>query len=149
MNTSLISAFILQHSVMASDLIKNFYYKFEIEDIERSIYNASSSAILYLVMSYWQPVPWVSIWKFDTSEESYSWIVVNVSHLLAWSLVYCGCCMMDLAELFGLKQVYYKLSGRPRPLTMKSQDLQRYLMHMRHPSFLGFLVILWVYPLMR
>lgn len=149
MNTSLLSAFILQHSVMASDAVKDFYYKFNIEDIERSVYNASSAAVLHLLTSEWQTVPWATIWNFDTSQNTALWFTVSFSHFISWCIIYSGCVMMDISELAGLKQVYYKISGRPRPMALKSRELQRYFSHMRHPSFTGFLIILWIYPLMR
>ncbi|OXU32295.1 hypothetical protein TSAR_007071 [Trichomalopsis sarcophagae] len=147
-NASLLSAFILQHSAMASDSVKNFYYKFNIEDIERSVYNASSAAVLHILISEWQPLPWASIWNFSTSENSKLWFLISAFHVIGWCIVYSGCVMMDISELAGIKQVYYKMSGRPRPMAVKSRELQRYFMHMRHPSFTGFLLVLWIYPLM-
>ncbi|XP_017875090.1 nurim homolog isoform X3 [Ceratina calcarata] len=73
----------------------------------------------------------------------------NVS--LLWPLstdMTLGCLMMDLSELAGLKQVYYKFSSRPCPIVMKSRGLLRYYMHMRHPSLTGFLIIFWIHPYM-
>lgn len=139
----------VQHSVMAMDFFKDFYYNFDIEDMERSIYNASSAAVLHLLLQNWQPVPWASIWNFSASQSNYLWFTISAFQVLGWSIVYAGCVMMDISELAGLKQVYYKLSGRPRPMAMKSRELQRYFMHMRHPSLTGFLIILWIYPIMR
>ncbi|KAF7402446.1 hypothetical protein HZH66_004713 [Vespula vulgaris] len=51
-------------------------------------------------------------------------------------------------ELVGFRQVYYKITARPSPMSKKSKELQRYYAHMRHPSFIGFLIILWVHPFM-
>ncbi|KAJ8665009.1 hypothetical protein QAD02_006671 [Eretmocerus hayati] len=147
-NTSLLSAFMLQHSVMASDFVKNFYYQLNIEDIERSVYNAISSAILHFLICEWQCTPWAYIWNYASEHNHKLWLFTNIAHIVGWGIVYSGCVMMDIADLSGLKQVYYKITGRPRPLSMKSKELQKYYMHMRHPSFIGFLIILWVYPLM-
>ncbi|KAG7211511.1 hypothetical protein KM043_010779 [Ampulex compressa] len=47
-----------------------------------------------------------------------------------------------------MKEVYYKFSARPSPIEMKSRELLRYYAHMRHPSFTGFLLILWIFPFM-
>lgn len=70
-------------------------------------------------------------------------------HVFAWSIVYSGCIMMDIAELCGLKQIWYRVSKINSPLDKKSRELRRYMRHMRHPSFTGFLFILWIYPIMR
>ncbi|XP_015585946.1 nurim homolog [Cephus cinctus] len=148
MNACLLSSFMLQHSVMASNYAKEIYSKLDIQDLERSIYNASSAAVLHLLMRYWQSVPWVSIWDIDTAHNNTLWLVFSGFHVLGWFIVYSGCLMMDISELAGLKQVYYKISARPSPMAMKSLELQRYYAHMRHPSFSGFLIILWLHPFM-
>lgn len=147
-DTCLLSAFMLQHSVMASNIIKNIYQKLHRPDLERSIYNACSAAALHAMITNWQPVPWVSLWNIDTTSNIKSWIFFSTCHFLGWLIIYSGCVVLDIAELAGLKQVYYKISGRPCPMTTKSKEYQRYLAHMRHPSFTGFLIILWIHPYM-
>lgn len=147
-NTCLLSVFMLQHSAMSSKFIKNIYENLNIPDIERSIYNGFSSAALHFVISYWQAVPWISFWNFDTSTNNKLWIFFTCLHLLGWFIIYSGCVMLDISELSGLKQVYYKISNRPCPMSTKSKEYQRYLLHMRHPSFIGFLLILWMHPFM-
>ncbi|XP_058809204.1 nurim homolog [Phymastichus coffea] len=147
-NITLLSVFIIQHSVMAMDVVKDIYFNLNMEDIERSIYNASSAAVLHLLVKQWQSIPWISVWNFSTSQSNYLWFTISACQVIGWCIVYAGCVMMDISELAGLKQVYYKLSGRPRPMTIKSRELQRFFLHMRHPSLTGFLIILWIYPLM-
>lgn len=148
-NGGLLSAFVLQHSAMASDSVKEFYNKYCLEDFERSIYLFCSSSVLYFLICHWTPVPWMSLWNFNYLQDTTLWHMLSLVHAIGWCIVYFGCIMMDISELAGLKQVYYKLSGRPSPMALKSKELQRYLSNMRHPSFIGFLLILWVYPLMR
>lgn len=133
---------------MATKFLKGFFCKYNIEDIERSIFNLCSSAILHYLILEWKPIPW-AIWSFDGTENNSVWIISTFFQTVGWCIVYCGCCMMDLSELAGLKQVYYSISGRPHPMTIKSRELQRYFIHMRHPSFTGFFIILWAYPVMR
>ena len=134
---------------MASDFVKQIYRYLKIEDIERSIYNAFSAAALHLITKTWLPTPDVLLWNIDTTENSKIWLAVTSIHILGWFVIYSGCLMMDISELVGLKQVYYKFHGWPCPLSMKSKELRRYYAHMRHPSFTGFLMILWIYPYMR
>jgi hypothetical protein len=44
---------------------------------------------------------------------------------------------MDLAELLGIKQVYYEINDLAPPLSYKSVPLKRLFSHVRHPSFIG------------
>ena len=133
---------------MATDLVKSIYEKFYLQDIERSIYNAASAGALHYLINTWRPVPWISLWEVDTTQGNTLWLIFTAVHVVGWFIVYSGCLMMDISELAGLKQVYYKLSARPCPLSIKSRELQRYYAHMRHPSFTGFLMILWIHPFM-
>lgn len=147
-NMSLLSVFMLQHSLMASDFVKRLFLKLQMDYMERSIYNVASAASLHLLINHWQIVPSISWWKIDTFSNDILWYIFTSCHVLAWSIVYSGMLMMDISELIGLKQVYYKFSSRPSPMSMKSKGLIRYYSHMRHPSLTGFLIILWIYPYM-
>ncbi|XP_076649902.1 nurim homolog [Halictus rubicundus] len=148
LNMSLLSVFMLQHTLMAGDFMKRLFLKLHMDYMERSIYNIASAATLHLLVNQWQIVPSISWWKIDTSSNNILWYIFTSFHVLAWSIIYSGCLMMDISELTGLKQVYYKFSSRPSPMSMKSSGLLRYYSHMRHPSFTGFLIILWIYPYM-
>ncbi|XP_011297824.1 nurim homolog [Fopius arisanus] len=147
-NTCLLSVFMLQHSFMCSKSVKQFYDKLCILELERSIYNAASAAALHLILENWQVIPFFSLWHIDTSVNYKLWLVFSGFHFLAWFVIYSGCVMLDISELTGLKQVWYKISNRPCPMSTKSREYQRYLLHMRHPSFTAFLIILWIHPLM-
>ncbi|XP_034941890.1 nurim homolog [Chelonus insularis] len=147
-DTSLLSIFVLQHSVMANEFVKKIYQRLNKSELERSIYNVFSSAALHLMIIKWQPIPWVSLWNVDTTTNNTLWLLFTTFHSLGWFIIYSGCVMLDIAELIGIKQVYYKISNRPCPLATKSREYQRYLSHMRHPSFVGFLMIVWVHPFM-
>ncbi|XP_014486471.1 PREDICTED: nurim homolog [Dinoponera quadriceps] len=143
----LLTVFILQHSLMASNRFKQICCNLYIEHLSRSIYNACNSVIVNFLINNWQQVPFYHFWHFSTSSSTVS-ILFNSLHVFAWSYIYSGCIMMDIAELYGLKQVFYRISGRNSPLDNKSTELKRYMNHMRHPSFTGFLIVLWLYPFM-
>lgn len=146
-DTMLIIIFVFQHSIMVNKLIKHTFYRLSIDHLSRSIYNACSSASLHFLINKWQQTPSVTIWKFEISNEAV-WIIFSSLHVFVWSIIYSGCIMMDIAELCGLKQIWYRVSKRNNPLDTKSRELCRYMRHMRHPSFIGFLAILWIYPIM-
>lgn len=149
MNSALLGIFMFQHSVMALDWVKKLFFKLNLDDIERSIYNIASSGVLHLLIMNWQSIPEVAIWNFDSGKNCKLWFTIAALHSIAWYTVYAGCMMMDFSELAGLKQVYYRISGRPCPMEMKSRELRRYMKHMRHPSFTSFIIILWAHPIMR
>ncbi|XP_012255635.2 nurim homolog [Athalia rosae] len=144
----LLGAFILQHSIMACEAVKNIYRRLEVQDIERSVYNAATAAVIHFLISNWQAVPWATAWNINTFHSSKLWLIFTSIHFFGWLMIYSGCVMMDISELAGLKQVYYKISGRQQPLTLKCEELKRFYAHMRHPSFTGFLLILWIHPFM-
>ncbi|GAB1863209.1 Nuclear envelope membrane protein [Camponotus japonicus] len=146
-DVSLLTIFVFQHSIMANDLTKDIFSKLRIEYLSRSIYNACSSASLHFLINKWQQSPALTIWRIETSNDII-WMLFSGLHVFFWCIIYSGCIMMDIAELCGLKQVWYKVSGRNNPMDTKSRELCRYMRHMRHPSFIGFLAILWVYPFM-
>ncbi|XP_033332019.2 nurim homolog [Megalopta genalis] len=147
-NMSLLNVFMLQHSIMASDFVKHLFCKLHMDYMERSIYNIASAMTLHLLLNQWQIVSSISWWKIDTSFNDISWYIFTSLHVLAWSIIYSGCLMMDISELTGVKQVYYKFSSRPSPMLTKSKELRHFYSHMRHPSLIGFLIILWIHPYM-
>lgn len=146
---SLVTIFIFQHSIMANDFTKHTFCRLHIEHLSRSIYNVCSTASLHFLINKWQETPAAIMWKFETSNTTiWIWLFSSL-HVFAWSIIYSGCIMMDIAELCGLRQIWYRVSRRNSPLDTKSRELRRYMRHMRHPSFIGFLIILWLHPIMR
>ncbi|XP_014226265.1 nurim homolog [Trichogramma pretiosum] len=148
MNTALLSVFILQHSLMAAKSVKDLYHRLNLDDLERSIYNACSAGALHFVISHWQTITWAYIWDFKALQNDKIWYTTMAFQSFGWLIIYVGCVTMDILDLAGLKQIFYKISGRPRPMSLKSLGFQRYISHMRHPSFIGFISILWFFPLM-
>lgn len=144
----LLSVFILQHSLMASETTKNMLKKLYIDEIERSFYNICSAVVLCLLLDNWQFISWFNIWSLNISNNNVLWMIFMSIHILSWSIIYGGCLVMDISELAGFRQVYYKVTLRPCLMNKKSKELQRYYSHMRHPSFIGFLLILWIHPFM-
>lgn len=146
-NTSLLCLFMFQHSAMVTPFFKRALYAARLQVAERSIYVITTSFVLQCVIQYWQPIPWIRLWHVDTSG-TVLWTVFTLMHCFAWCIIYIGTIMMDLGEMLGIKQVYYSLRGLPDPITFKSKELRRLYLHMRHPSFIGFCILFWIYPFM-
>ena len=96
-------------------------------------------------MRLWTAMPEKQLWSVhDTFLE---W-PVKALHLYAWVVIYIGSISMDLPELLGIKQVFHAINDLPEPLAFKSVQLRRLYLHMRHPSFSSFNIILLLCPVM-
>ncbi|XP_065161118.1 nurim homolog [Atheta coriaria] len=148
MNTLLVSIFALQHSLLAMKPVKDLFKEYGLRDIERSIYIITTSLALELLIKNWHYTHNNVLWQFSTDNHSTYWLYI-LAHATSWILIYIGSVCMDINELLGLKQIYYSLRGFPDPLNCKSIELRNLYAHMRHPSFIGFIIIFWFVPVMR
>ncbi|ENN78350.1 nurim homolog [Dendroctonus ponderosae] len=143
----LLSLFVLQHSAMASRTFRRAVHTLGLYDITRSIYITATAAVLWTVIKYWQPTSHHILWNINPSNKQLRYAFTGI-HVIAWIIIYVANICTDVPELLGLKQVYYKLMNLPEPIMMKSYRLQKLTAHMRHPSFLGFLLVFWLSPVM-
>lgn len=139
----LIIIFIFQHSLLKADIVKAFYNKVGLDVAERSIYNIASSWSLLLLIQRWQRETSVTLWNIDVDNSTVLWWTFVMIHTLGWTVIYGGSLLMDFCEIIGAKQAYYYLNQLKSPSHYKSQELQRVLSHIRHPSFTGLVIILW------
>lgn len=144
---ALLTLFIIQHSVMASDRYKNKVNNLNLQDTSRTIYVTATAAVLWTVIKYWEATTSIVLWNLDLSYRPILWIYFGV-HSVAWIIIYVATICTDVTELLGIKQIYYNLINLPDPNLRKSYQLQKLGKHMRHPSFIGFFLILWFYPIM-
>ncbi|KAK2178524.1 hypothetical protein NP493_540g02009 [Ridgeia piscesae] len=148
-NGILLLVFVLQHSLMATDCWKNLLSTLHLTVIERPIYVIATAYALQTLMVNWLSVPEAFVWFIDTSHgRPVLWTFFFLFHLLAWLIVYGSALTMDIAELIGIKQVYYYSLGLGDPLQYKSRRAQSLYRHMRHPGTCCLLAILWIHPIM-
>ncbi|KAF7272542.1 nurim homolog [Rhynchophorus ferrugineus] len=140
----LLSIFVIQHSVMATNKFKTIVNKFGLSDLSRCLYSIATAHTLLFIVKHWL-ISDILVWKFSINYKSLYWCYFGV-HCAAWIIIYVANICTDVTELFGLKQVYYSLINLPDPNNRKSYKLRMLTTHMRHPSFLGFLIIFWFYP---
>lgn len=143
----LLCIFIIQHSSFSS-LINTLLSAVNLQVLERSVYNLTTSCAIQFLMHYWKFIPTYTIWALDTEDDYYIKLVFTLAQFAGWIIIYGGCIVMSVTEILGIKQVYYYVTGRPDPVLLKSPALKHLHTSMAHPSLIGFLMVFWIYPYM-
>lgn len=141
-NAGLLGAFAIQHSVMARQWFKRAWTKIVPAPAERSTYVLASSILLILLFAFWQPMGGV-IWNIESGGGR---IALQALCGLGWLLVLASTFLINHFDLFGLRQVYLHLGGKPYThLPFRIPVLYKYV---RHPLYLGWLFAFWATPTM-
>ncbi|XP_055609168.1 nurim homolog [Uranotaenia lowii] len=143
-NSVWIILFVLQHSAMKSHAVKSLWRKLGLELAERSIYNVASAYCLLLLLKNWKTAQSYQLWHIDVRSSSTLWWTFVSAHVISWIVIYGGSLLMDLPELIGLKQIYYDINDLAPPMSYKSRELKNFYARLRHPSFVGLSVVLWI-----
>jgi protein-S-isoprenylcysteine O-methyltransferase Ste14 len=141
-NAGLILAFALQHSVMARPGFKKVWTRLVPEPIERSTYVLLSCLVLIGLFAFWQPINFV-VW--DLPAGAARWLVWGL-FAAGWVMVPAVTFMIHHFDLFGTRQVWLHLNGRPyAPLPFRTPMLYK---HMRHPLYVGWAIAFFSAPTM-
>jgi methanethiol S-methyltransferase len=141
-NSLLLGVFAIQHSVMARPWFKRAWTKLVPETVERSTYVLFSSLALLLLFWLWQPMGGV-IWNVENSAAR---VVLYAIYAIGLVTVLVATFLINHFDLFGLRQVWLKLIGRPyKSLGFSTPGLYRYV---RHPLYVGWLLSFWAAPTM-
>ncbi len=141
-NVLLLGVFAIQHSVMARPAFKRWWSRIVPAAIERSTYVLLASAALILIFLQWRPIGGV-VWDLSGSTAGSALVALSA---LGWGLVLVSTFQIDHFELFGVKQVWLRLTGRPAPVLQFRVPL--FYRYVRHPIYLGFILAFWSAPLM-
>src|SRR5690606_1844191 len=137
---ALLALFAVQHSVMARPAFKRRWTKIVPEAAERSTFVLLSSVCLIVLFAFWQPLGGV-VWSVANPGAR---IAFHLVFALGWAIVLVSTFLIDHFDLFGLRQVWLALRGRPYTrLTFRTPVLYRYV---RHPIYVGFLLAFWATP---
>jgi methanethiol S-methyltransferase len=136
-NLLLMSAFAIQHSVMARKPFKKWFTQFVPRSVERSTYVLLASLALILLFWQWRPMPAV-VWHINNPLIAMA--VIGLS-LIGWLTVLSSTFLINHFELFGLHQVANNLAGKPMPTPRFRTPL--YYKFVRHPIYLGFIIAFW------
>lgn len=138
---ALLAAFAVQHSGMARPAFKRWWTRIVPEPIERATYVLVTSLLLVGLFVLWQPIGGV-IWKAEGAVRT---AVIGL-YLFGWALLLYTTFLIDHFDLFGLKQVWRQFQGQTyRPPQFHTPSLYKV---MRHPLYIGWLVIFWAAPIM-
>jgi methanethiol S-methyltransferase len=141
-NLGLLGLFAVQHSVMARPAFKRWWTRLIPESAERSTYTLLSSLALIALFAFWQPMGGV-VWSVESPSGQ---AVLYAAYAFGWGLLLLATFQINHFDLFGLRQVWLQLMGRPyRALAFKTPALYRYV---RHPLYVGWLFIFWATPTM-
>lgn len=138
----LLALFAIQHSGMARPAFKRWWTRLVPESVERATYVLVSSLAMIAIYLLWQPVGGV-IWSASSKAGRGAITGLNLS---GWALLLYTTFLIDHFDLFGLKQVWRNLRGRSyRPPQFHTPGLYRLV---RHPLYIGWLIIFWAAPVM-
>lgn len=139
---ALLSIFGLQHSVMARPAFKRMLTRLVPVEAERSTYVLASSLALLLLFWQWRPIGG-SVWEVHGQIAS---TLLYAGFAFGWLLVLVTTFALDHFDLFGLRQVWRHLRGKPHTgLPFGTPFLYRVV---RHPIYVGFLLAFWCAPVM-
>jgi protein-S-isoprenylcysteine O-methyltransferase Ste14 len=141
-NLLLLTLFAGQHSIMARKPFKRWWTQFVPASIERSTYVLFATLALILLMWQWRPMPAV-VWQI--TDPTLAMAVLGVS-FFGFFIVLLATFLINHFELFGLHQVVLNAIGRPMPEPhFKTPVLYKVV---RHPIYLGFIILFWAAPIM-
>jgi protein-S-isoprenylcysteine O-methyltransferase Ste14 len=141
-NIALLFGFALQHSGMARPAFKRWLTRFMPQPVERSTYVLMSSLAVTAVMVLWQPMGGL-VWQVGNTTVA---TVVRAVYFAGWGVMIIATCLIDHWDLFGVRQALACCRGETyEPPPFRAPALYRVV---RHPIYLGWLLVLWASPVM-
>jgi protein-S-isoprenylcysteine O-methyltransferase Ste14 len=138
----LLALFAVQHSLMARPFFKRWFTRMIPEAAERSTYVLFSSLALILLFYFWQPLGGM-VWDVRHPNGR---AVLLALFAFGWLLVLVATFLINHFDLFGLRQIWLQLVGRPYT-ALKFGTPGPYKL-VRHPLYVGWFFAFWATPTM-
>lgn len=139
-DAGLLALFALQHSIMARKWFKERWTQIIPWAIERSTFVLCASLALLLLFWQWRPIG-ILLWSIEGAQAR---LAIWALCAGGWATVLLMTFYINHFDLFGLRQVWLPLRGRPyAPVSFRTPLPYRIV---RHPLYLGFLVAFWATP---
>lgn len=139
-NVLLLGLFAVQHSGMARPAFKRWLTRMIPEPMERSTYVLASNVAMIALFAFWQPMGG-TVWSIDNATAQ---AVIYSVFAAGWLLVLYATFLINHFDLFGLRQVWLCLRGKPyTTLDFNEPSLYRVV---RHPLYVGWITLAWATP---
>ena len=140
-NLVLLGIFAIQHSVMARPAFKAMWTTVVPAAVERSTYVLFTAIALGLLYWQWRPIAG-TVWSTSGSLA----IVLSAIFWLGWAVLFISTFLINHFDLFELAQVWAAWRGTERPTPQFRTPF--FYKVVRHPIYVGFLLIVWGAPTM-
>ena len=141
-DAGLLMLFAVQHSLMARKWFKEWWTRIVPKPVERATYVLFSSVALILLFALWRPLGGV-VWSV---EDPIGRVVLRGLYAFGWGLLLYSTFMINHFDLFGLRQVWRYLLGKPEEgLRFTTPGPYKIV---RHPIYVAWLLAFWMTPLM-
>jgi len=141
-NSLLLGAFAVQHSVMARPGFKRWITRFIPKPAERSTYTLASSLLLIALFAFWEPIGGV-VWSV---QDPIGKALLHSLFGFGWALVLVATFLINHFDLFGLRQVWLYLVGKE--YTHQKFGTPGFYKWVRHPLYVGWFFAFWATPTM-
>ena len=141
-DSALLAVFAVQHSVMARRWFKEWWTQIVPWPVERATFVLCASLALLLLFWQWRPIG-IEIWSVQNpAARAVLWTLFGAG----WATVLAMTFFINHFDLFGLRQAWLPLMGKPYTRVTFRTPLPYRIV--RHPLYLGFLLAFWMTPTM-
>lgn len=141
-NFALVALFGVQHTLMARPAFKSAWTRIVPASVERSTYLLFTCVALGVMFRFWRPMGGV-IWHVASPGTQTALLALYVC---GWLLVLAVTFLINHFDLFGLRQVTLRLLGRPyTEIGFRTPGPYKFV---RHPLYIGWLIVFWAAPVM-